>query len=138
MSKYDALVRSVRSGLSRAYVCSPYRGDTAVNVLNAKIYCQYTLLKKRFHPVCPHLFYPHFLNDGDEQERELGLQLAKRDILPCKRMFVFLGADRFISEGMQAEIEYAQRNNVTVEFITYEQIKEFIEENKSAGLEAES
>lgn len=113
-----------------AYICSPYRGKTEealqTNVQAAKQYCRYALTLG-YSPICPHLFFTQFLDDTKDTERELGLSLGKRCIDFADVFFVFLNADRTISEGMQGEIEYAQSKGKQIKFVTYTDVAKFLE-----------
>lgn len=104
-----------------AYICSPYRGDTKKNAKAAKEYCRYAI-QKGYSPICPHLFFTQFLDDNEEEERQLGLDLAKRCINFCDEFFVFLNESRTISEGMQGEIEYAQEQGKKVTFVSCKEV----------------
>jgi hypothetical protein len=101
-----------------AYVCSPYRGDVENNVKAAREYCKY-VMGRGYIPVCPHLFYPQFLNDDIPEEREMGIQAALWNIGGCEKVFVFLNSERYISDGMLEEIKYAQAKYIPIEIISY-------------------
>ena len=62
--------------------------------------------------ITPHLYYTNFLDDNDPLQREMGLCSARDLILKCD--FVEVGVKYPISEGMKAEIEFAQNNNIDV------------------------
>lgn len=125
--------RKGETGTIDAYICSPYRADTAegvqANVDAAKDYCRYALAQG-YSPICSHLFFTQFLDDGKKDERALGLALGKRCIDFADVFFVFLNADRVISEGMQEEIEYAQSEGKTIKFITEAEVKVALKETK--------
>lgn len=110
-----------------AYICSPYRGDAKKNTKAAKNYCRYAI-QRGYSPICPHLFFTQFLDDSKEEERQLGLGLAKRCIGFCDEFFVFLNENRTISEGMQGEIEYAQEQGKKITFVSCEEVTAALED----------
>lgn len=116
-----------------AYICSPYRADKPegiqANLKAAKDYCRYALVKG-YSPICSHLFFTQFLDDRKPEERALGLALGKRCIDFADEVFVFLNADRRITEGMQEEIEYAQSRGKMPRFITQAEVAEALKEAK--------
>lgn len=94
------------------YICSPFSGDVAGNIAAAQQYCR-KAVEMGYIPLAPHLLYPQFLDDGDADERELGLFFGK--VLLDKCMEVWVCGER-VSAGMQAEIERAQRKHYTVRY----------------------
>ena len=55
------------------FVCSPYRGaEVRENIALAKRVCRKAALDGHL-VICPHLFYPSFLNDAVGTEREIGI-----------------------------------------------------------------
>ena len=99
------------------YIASPYRGDTATNILNAKRYSRYAVQQGRL-PMCPHIYFTQFLDDDNETERRKGLNLALQMLKRCKEMWVFGDT---VSEGMQNEIKAARRWNIPIRFFDSKQ-----------------
>ncbi len=89
----------------KIYVASPYAGHTASNRAAAIRYCQYVITQGKM-PIASHLMYPQILNDGDPQERELGLLFGLSLLSLCDEVWVF-GTD--VTSGMRREIEEAKR-----------------------------
>lgn len=99
-----------------AYICSPYRADTEEKFERQ---LQYTKAMSReaimqgFDVIVPHLYYPLFLDDNNEVERQLGMNSAINLILVCNIVIV---CEKYgISSGMKAEIEFAQKNGIKIE-----------------------
>ena len=68
---------------------------------------------------CPHLLYPHILEESNVAERQLGLDMGLAMLESCDELWCF--GDR-ISHGMMAEIEEAQRLGIfTHRVMEYEQ-----------------
>jgi hypothetical protein len=65
----------------------------------------------------PHLLYPQFLNDDDEQERELGLFFGNALMSKCAEVWVFGSR---ISAGMEAEIKRAKWKDYRLRYFTEE------------------
>lgn len=67
----------------KAFVCSPYRATKFSTVeqnieLAGKICCY--CIKNNWKPFAPHLFYPIFLDDSEEEQREIGIKLSLEHI----------------------------------------------------------
>ena len=64
-------------------------------------------------PVCPHLMFPPIADPEhpaqDQAAREMGLRLVES----CQRLHVYGST---ITEGMQAEIQHAQEQDISVVF----------------------
>ena len=104
------------------YICSPYAGDVETNTENAKRYCRFAYGSNAI-PLAPHLLYPQFLNDADEDEREDGLFMGLVLLGKCRELWVF---GENISSGMQAEISKAKSRNMPVRYFTND-LKEVME-----------
>lgn len=102
------------------YICSPYRGDTARNIVYAKELTR-AAVAAGYAPVTTHLYLTQALDDENPEEREAGMAVGT-EILRCCRYFL-IGARYGISEGMKAEIHQAK-----------EEKKVFLFEEKSGGV----
>lgn len=109
-------VRRCRLTLQRClpmvYVCSPFSGDVAGNIANARKYSRYAV-EQGYIPIAPHLLFPQFLNDNDLTERELGLHFGNVLMSHCSEVWVF---GEIISAGMDAEIRRAKRKNYRLRY----------------------
>lgn len=102
------------------YVCSPLRpistdpemakAELDRNLERAENMCRW-LSQNGFMPLAPHLYFTRFLDDGDAEERELGIDLGMKWLEQADELWCV--GDR-ISEGMQAEIEQATRLGIPV------------------------
>ena len=117
---YEALVRIEkeakrdRSFRPVVYVCSPLSGDILGNQEKARRYCRF-VVESGGVPVAPHLFFPQFMDDGDEEERDLALFMNIVLLSKCAELWVF---GETVSKGMSIEIEKARRKNKTVRWFT--------------------
>ena len=96
-----------------AYICSPYRGDTARNVAYAR-----ELVKEAiawgFAPICPHLYLPQILDDDNPKERETALRVGLELLNGCSVLIV--GTRYGISKGMQDEIKRAHELDMAIHY----------------------
>lgn len=93
------------------YIASPFAGDTKRNTERAQGYCRFAVSKGCI-PLAPHLHYPQFMDDGDKEQRELGLRFALVLLCKCDELWVFGCA----SEGMRFEIGKARKRNMAIRF----------------------
>ena len=99
---YAALNRAIRQNRF-AYICSPYRDNPRVNVMRARQYCRFAVIKGRI-PIAPHLYFPQFMSE--EREREKAMDMNFELLKLCGEVWVF--GDK-ITEGMAMEIERARK-----------------------------
>jgi hypothetical protein len=98
------------------YVCSPYRGDRKKNLENAAGYARQIIFDGNT-PIVPHLFYADVLDDDKENERKIGMNTGLRLMDLCDELWAF---GDIISEGMNAEIEYAVSLGIPINYINGE------------------
>ena len=113
VKSYDKLSKtSTRIPSKRVYICSPMKGETEKNMTRARLYCRFAY-DKGFVPVCPHIYFPQFLDDGNKDERAAGIRYGLEQMWQCRELWVF-GAS--ISTGMAAEIELAKDLEIPVKY----------------------
>jgi hypothetical protein len=95
------------------YICSPFSGDVARNIENARKYCKYAV-GKGVMPIAPHLLFPQFLDDNCPVEREKGLTFGLALLEKVDELWVF-GSHQ--SEGMRREIEKANMDGIPIIYI---------------------
>ena len=98
------------------YVCSPLSGDVEGNQEAARRYCRYAV-DSGYVPIAPHLFFPQFMDDADEQERSLALFMDIVLLSKCAELWVF---GETVSKGMSIEIEKAKRKCKPIRYFTAE------------------
>lgn len=108
LSSIDKETKAARSYRPIVYVCSPFSGDIAGNIANARKYSRFAV-EQGYIPIAPHLLFPQFLNDKDLKERELGLHFGNVLMSHCAEVWVF---GESISAGMDAEIRRAKRKKL--------------------------
>lgn len=91
------------------YICSPFSGDVAGNTIRARQYSRFAVDKGAI-PIAPHLLLPQFMEE--ETERELAMFMDIAILSKCKELWVF-GEP---TAGMQNEITYAERKNMTIRY----------------------
>ena len=111
----EALVNVEREERAKAnkyrplvYICSPYAGEIEYNLRRARGYCR-VAVSKGYIPLAPHLHFPQFMDDGNLEERKLGMFFALVLLGKCEEVWVFGSR---ISEGMAWEIDAAERRNI--------------------------
>lgn len=103
------------------YVASPYRGDAKKNIAYAKNCCNF-VLNQGCNFYCPHLILPVFLDDTKAEERELALTLGKEMLARCDLLYVF---GEVITEGMRAEMDYAEECGIPIIGISSTLVEEY-------------
>lgn len=93
------------------YICSPFSGEVKKNIRKARLYSRLAV-KRGYLPITPHLFFPQFLNDRDEFERNLGMKMGLVLMLKCREVWVF-GQP---SAGMNTEIKRALLKGMPVRY----------------------
>ena len=117
---YEALttvemeVKAVKAFRPLVYICSPYSGDIERNTDAARRYSRFAV-DSGYIPVTPHLLYPQFMNEDDQQQRELGLRFALILLGKCDELWVFGST---ISAGMKAEIDRAKRKCYPIRYFS--------------------
>lgn len=112
ISTIDAGKKTARVYRPLVYICSPYSGDVAGNVKNARRYCRFAF-EQGYIPIAPHLLFTQFLDDNNPKERELGLHFGNVLMSQCREVWVF---GNIVSPGMDAEIRRARWKNYRLRF----------------------
>jgi len=94
------------------YVASPFAGDTERNTERARGFCRF-VVSKGCIPLAPHLHYPQFMDDGDTEQRELGLFFATVLLGKCDELWAFGSR---ISAGMAREIAKAEKRGIPIRY----------------------
>lgn len=102
--------------LPLVYVCSSYAGDVENNVANAKKYSRFAVENNAI-PVTPHLLYPQFMDDSNEQEQEKAMHFNYVLLGKCAEVWVLGG---FVSHGMAREISVAKKRRMKIRWFTWE------------------
>jgi len=94
------------------YICSPFAGDMEQNTIKARQYSRYAVEQGAI-PFAPHLLYPQFMDDRNEEQRALGLLFCKVWLCKCDELWAFGGN---ISPGMKLELAKARQKGVRIRF----------------------
>jgi hypothetical protein len=106
--------------LKLVYVVSPVRGDVEENLKKANRYCEYVAGCGHI-PVAPHLAWQGFLQEDIPGNREMALVMGLKLLEYCSEAWV-CGDE--ISQGMQGEIDHAEKLNKPVMYVLQESIEE--------------
>lgn len=114
------------------YVCSPFSAKKPETFME---YLQYTCEVSReivlsgHEVIVPHLYYPNFLNDDIEEERNIGMKNAIKllnltDAIIVNKLFG-------LSSGMKLEIAHAKKNKMMIlEANNMEELRELLKYTK--------
>lgn len=100
--------------MKKIFICSAYRGDIDGNIEKAKEYCRWAAVECGVIPIAPHLFFPQFLDDDVETERELGINMGLSLLKECSELWYFGDS---ITEGMKKEIDTAVKLGIPVRHV---------------------
>lgn len=119
MTAYEALKNIEVDSRKQAFraivfICSPFAGDVERNIQKAQGYSRFAVSKNCI-PFAPHLLFPQFLDDGDDEERRLGIFFGLVLMTKCHEVWVF---GRNITKGMAVEIEKAKERKMAVRYFT--------------------
>lgn len=114
LNAIEAEKKAARAYRPMVYICSPYSGDVAGNVENARRYSRFTF-EQGYIPIAPHLLFTQFLDDSAPMEREMGMHFGNVLMSLCREVWVFGDT---ISPGMDAEIRRARWKNYRLRFFT--------------------
>ena len=96
--------------MKKVFVCSPYRGDIEANTKLAKFAA--TIINACHDlPIVPHLYFPQFLDENDQNERIQGIKLGVELMKGCDLIWV-VGTK--ITSGMEYELNAAKEYKVPV------------------------
>lgn len=94
------------------YICSPFSGDEEGNTVKAKKYSRFAV-DAGVIPFAPHLLLPLYMKE--ETERELAMFMNMVFLGRCEELWVFGSS---ITDGMQMEIQKAQKKNMKIRYFT--------------------
>lgn len=109
---YEKLAECKGMPNQRVYICSQLSGNIEQNMEKAKVYARFAY-DEGYVPICPHIYYPLFLDDNDKMERAAGLKYGLEAMHQAKELWVF---GEHISKGMRAEIELAEDMDIQIKF----------------------
>ena len=116
---YEAMLAVTREALRvlrpyrpLVYICSPFAGDVARNIENARQFCRFAVRQGAI-PLAPHLHYPQFLDDSDPDQRRDGLWFAIILLSKCDELWCF---GHYFSEGMKRELDKARKKGIPIRF----------------------
>ncbi|MEE1249137.1 MAG: DUF4406 domain-containing protein [Lachnospiraceae bacterium] len=91
------------------YICSAFSGDVAGNTDKARAYSRFAV-DQGVIPIAPHLLLPQYMKE--ETERDLAMFMDIAILSKCKELWVFGNP----TAGMQTEIAYAKRKQMTIKY----------------------
>ena len=114
----------------KVFICSPFaatakdkeekKKETIHNIRTAQAASLYAVMEGAI-PYTPHLYFPQFLDDDDQDCRELGQMLGLMWLQECDELWVI---GRRISDGMKKEIEMAKKLDIPVRYYVTKRTRE--------------
>ncbi|MEK4103133.1 DUF4406 domain-containing protein [Paenibacillus sp. FSL R10-2791] len=104
--------KATKAYIPLVYIASPLVGDTKRNIEQARGYCRFAV-SRRTIPLAPHLLYPQFMDDEDNEQREQCIRFALILLGKCDELWVF---GDIISEGMTREITKAKQRGMPIRY----------------------
>ena len=98
------------------YICSPYSGDTEINISKARRYSRFAV-DSHCLPITPHIYFTQFMDDDIPEERDTAIFMNWVLMSKCAELWVF---GKVISKGMKAEIDRAKRKHLKIRYFTEE------------------
>ena len=114
---YEALTnieKEKRQKKKIVFICSPFAGDVEGNAMRARRYGRFAVSEKVI-PIIPHLMYPQFLEEGDPEERKLGMEMGLVLLSKCQELWVF---GNHLSSGMTVEVNKAKSWKIPIRTFT--------------------
>ena len=108
----------------KAYLISRFAGDIDANVMAAREFARFLIVRKHKIPIVSHLLFPQMFSvSGDTGEptdiRELGLLYGLALLEMCDEAYVFTNGQP-MSEGMEAEVRECKKLGIPVTVIESE------------------
>lgn len=101
------------------YICSPLRGDMEANLKRAMRYNAYAA-GCGVIPIAPHVAWNGVFDDTNPEKRETALRLGLELLKRCDEVWV-MGNE--VSEGMQGEIDEAEKLHIPRVYVLDEQVE---------------
>jgi hypothetical protein len=103
--------------VKRAYLISPFSGDTKRNVAYA-LRAMHHCLQLGYSPYASHILFAASgaLDDNDEKDRNFGMAAGYAFLSTCEVAFSFM--DLGVSRGMRADLDAARRLTVRIDYVS--------------------
>ena len=96
----------------RVYICSQY--GVKNKPAKAKLFCEFAK-GKRYVPICPHLYFPIFLDYKNGLEQAAGYQYSLQEMWKVNQIWVI---GEYLTEFMEREIKVAKDMKIKVRYFT--------------------
>lgn len=104
----------------RIFVVSPLAPSNIhsfdANVDLAKRLCRAVVLDGHA-PMAPHLLYPLFLNENDEEERKIGISAGLAWLTMAQEVWAYATDFNAASRGMKQEIDFAGQLGIKIVYM---------------------
>ena len=96
--------------MNKIFICSPYRDNIQTNT-GIALKAAKAVMKLGYIPIAPHLYFTRFLDENNQNERELGITCGIDLMQSCKEIWII---GKRITEGMKLELQAAQNLNLPI------------------------
>jgi hypothetical protein len=104
--------------MKKVFICSRYRADenhTVEDAIGSAYFACARAIDKGYAPYAPHLYLPHWLDDNDPVEREMGMAVGRTFLEVCDEVWQW---GKTITEGMATELAYAKNSASRLKYST--------------------
>jgi hypothetical protein len=103
--------------MRRAYLISPFSGDTTRNIAYA-LKAMHYLFAIGYSPYASHILFAASgcLDDSDAKDREFGMAAGYAFLSTCEVAFAFM--DLGVSRGMRSDLDAARRLSVKIDYVS--------------------
>jgi hypothetical protein len=117
------------STIKKLVMVSSRFGGKEENIKRAEAFCRYVVSVGHI-PIAPHVFFPRFLDDLKEEERQLGLEGSLKLMERCDEIWFFVEDGETLSPGMLMEAELMVRLEMPYKVINADMALEALEEEE--------
>lgn len=110
ISYYTKIIIQENLTMDKIFICSPYRDNIQTNTEIA-LKAAKAVMKLGYIPIAPHLYFTRFLDENNQNERELGITCGIDLMQSCKEIWII---GKRITEGMKLELQAAQNLNLPI------------------------
>ncbi|KKT29861.1 hypothetical protein A3G55_01615 [Candidatus Giovannonibacteria bacterium RIFCSPLOWO2_12_FULL_44_25] len=89
-------------------------------------------LKRGFHPIPTALTYCSFMDDFSPEERKLGQEFGRADMLECQQVWALEDGVAF-SDGVRGDMKMARESDIQVQIWNADNVANYLKENDPYG-----
>lgn len=97
------------------FIAHPVAGEVASNLASAERWVRWAITEMQVGPIAPYLYLCRALDDGDQHERDLGIQVGIDQLAICDALWL---CGETVSRGMKIEVAFAEGVGIPVHDLT--------------------